>query len=180
VDELGETDQVSLHAFDHASRELVPLTVDHGRVKDRIWDLVPGGGTALYDAILKVIDERLDSVPGRKALFVFSDGIDQHSFTSLEGVLQAARRHNVIFYTVGFGQDEQSVAARKDLGALAKQTGGKAYFIRRARQIEGTFDSILVDLHSQYVLSYKPPEGEEGFRAIRLEVEGGRFGTRRR
>jgi VWFA-related protein len=178
VDDLGESDQVSLHVFDHASRELVGLTVDHEKVKDRIWDLEPSGGTALYDAILKVVVERLGSVPGRKALFVFSDGIDQHSFTSLDRVLLAAREHNVIFYTVGFGEDDQSVAARKDLSALADQTGGKAYFIRWARQIEGTFDSILVELRAQYVISYKPPEGEAGFRTIRLEVTGGRFGTR--
>ena len=178
VDQLGDLDQVSLHAFDHASRELVPLTVDHERVKDRIWDLVPGGGTALYDAILKVVDERLGSIPGRKALFVFSDGIDQHSFSSLERTLQAASEHNVIFYTVGFGEDEQTLAARKDLSALAEQSGGKAYFIRWARQLEGTFDSILFELHSQYVVSYKPPDGDKGFRDIRLEVDGGRFGTR--
>ena len=91
VSALGEHDLVGLSAFDHASRELAPLTTDRQTVKYQIWELSPGGGTALYDAILRVIGKSLRHASGRSAIFVFSDGMDQHSFSSLERVLGAGR-----------------------------------------------------------------------------------------
>ena len=63
-------------------------------------------------------------------------------------------------------------------GTLASESGGQAYFIQRARELEGTFDSVLLDLRSQYVLSYEPPEGPEGLRRIRVEIEEGRYVVR--
>jgi len=95
-------------------------------------------------------------------------------------VVTTARENDVIFYTVGTGEDERSVSAREDLTALAQHTGGKAFFIKNARQLDGAFAAILTDLRAQYVISYRPPEGPAGYRKIRLEVAGGRFGTRNR
>ncbi len=177
VDQLEDTDEVALYAFDHATRMLSDLTLDHDKVKEQIWELSPGGGTALYDAVVKTIGENLRYVPGRKAMFVFSDGQDRHSFASLERVVRMASDHSVLIYTVGSGEDEASLLARDDLTALATQTGGKAYFIRRARQLEGVFDAIIDDLRAQYVLSYRPPAGPEGIRKIRVEA-GGNWRTR--
>ena len=34
------------------------------------------------------------------------------------------------------------------------------------------FESVLVDLRSQYALSYTPPEGESGVRAIEVRAKG--------
>ncbi|MDX1387719.1 MAG: VWA domain-containing protein [Acidobacteriota bacterium] len=169
VDRLKETDEVALYAFDHATRMLSDLTLDHETVKEQIWELSPGGGTALYDAVVKTIGENLRYVPGRKAVFVFSDGQDRHSFASLDRVVRMASDHSVMIYTVGSGEDEASMLAREDLTALATQTGGKAYFIRRARQLEDVFGAIIDDLRAQYVLSYRPPAGTEGIRKIRID-----------
>jgi Ca-activated chloride channel family protein len=181
VDDMRETDQVALYAFDHATRMLADLTVDHERVKQQIWELSPGGGTALYDSVVRVIGENLRYVPGRKAMFVFSDGQDRHSFTSIDRAARMAADQSVLIYTVGSGEDEASIAARDDLRLLAEQTGGKAYFIRRARQMEGTFDAILADLRAQYVLSYRPADGPGGIRKIRVEAAkpgGGSYNVR--
>ena len=170
VDQLNDTDEVALYAFDHATRMLSDLTLDHETIKEQIWELSPAGGTALYDALLKTIGENLRYVPGRKAVFVFSDGLDRHSFASIERVVRMACDHNVLIYSVGSMEDEAGLAARDDLQTLATQTGGQAFFIRRSQQLEGVFGEVIGDLRAQYVLSYRPAAGPEGIRKIRVEA----------
>ncbi len=74
-------------------------------------------------------------------------------------VINAARDHEAIIYTVGTGQDERTARARLDLRLLAEETGGEVHFIERFEELPTVFDAILTHLRSQYVLSYKPVTG---------------------
>jgi len=172
IDGLGEDDEVALYTFDHATRMLVAPTRDHDKVKAQIRGIAPGGGTALYDAILGVAGGSLRYVPGRKALFVFSDGLDRHSFATLDAAVRALNRENVIVYAVGSGDDDPGTASRGDLKALARGSGGEVYFTRRTADPEGVFGEVLRDLRSQYELGFHPREGPSGERKIRVEVSG--------
>jgi len=62
----------------------------------------------LYDAIFLACDELLKGQQGRKAIVVFSDGIDSGSKDTLNDAVDAADRANVAVYTVYTkGQQEQ-------------------------------------------------------------------------
>jgi VWFA-related protein len=67
------------------------------------------GGTQLYDAIFLASDELMKPQSGRKALVVFSDGVDRSSKESLSDAVDAAEHANVAVYTIYFkGEQERS------------------------------------------------------------------------
>ena len=65
------------------------------------------GGTQLYDAIFLASDELMKPKQGRKALVIFSDGVDRGSKESLNESLDAAEHANVSIYTIYFKGEEQ-------------------------------------------------------------------------
>jgi VWFA-related protein len=67
------------------------------------------GGTQLYDAIFLASDELMKHQDGRKALVVFSDGVDRGSKDTMNDAIDASDRANVAVYTIYFkGQEENS------------------------------------------------------------------------
>jgi VWFA-related protein len=67
------------------------------------------GGTQLYDAIFLAADELMKSKDGRKALVIFSDGVDRGSKDTLNDAVDAADRANLAVYTIFFkGEQERS------------------------------------------------------------------------
>jgi len=67
------------------------------------------GGTQLYDAIFLASDELMKPKEGRKALVVFSDGVDRGSKENLNDAVDAADRANLAVYTIYFkGEQERS------------------------------------------------------------------------
>ena len=67
------------------------------------------GGTQLYDAIFLAADELMKPKDGRKALVVFSDGVDRGSKDTLNDAVDAADRAGVAVYTIYFkGEQERS------------------------------------------------------------------------
>jgi VWFA-related protein len=66
-----------------------------------------GGGTQLYDAIYLSSDELMKPKDGRKALVIFSDGVDRGSKETMNDAIDAADRAGVQIYTIYFkgGED---------------------------------------------------------------------------
>ena len=92
---------------------------------------------------------------------IFSDGDDRHSVGRRDESLRRIEEGQVVIYTVGFG-DAASAQFRDTLRAFAEASGGKAYFPRRAEDLDAAFGSILEELSHQYILSYvsgAPPDG---------------------
>jgi VWFA-related protein len=61
-----------------------------------------GGATQLYDAIYLASDELMKPTDGRKALVVFSNGVDRGSKETLNDAVDAADRANTAVYTIYF------------------------------------------------------------------------------
>jgi VWFA-related protein len=71
-----------------------------------------GGGTQLYDAIYLASEELMKPKDGRKALIIFSDGVDRGSKETLNEALEAADHANLSVYTIYFkGQTERDQSA---------------------------------------------------------------------
>ena len=60
------------------------------------------GNSTLYDAIYLASAQLMKTKHGRKALVVFSDGVDKGSIETLNEAVDAAQRANVAIYTVYF------------------------------------------------------------------------------
>jgi len=65
------------------------------------------GGTQLYDAIYLASEEVLKKESGRKAVIVFSDGVDRGSKETLSEAVDAAERASVSVYTIYFKGEEE-------------------------------------------------------------------------
>jgi Ca-activated chloride channel homolog len=79
VNQLRQDDQVMVVSFDDEVRVLTEFTNDRHRLRDAIRRTRPGDGTKLYDAVDLVMNQRLNSVAGRKAIVLFTDGVDTTS-----------------------------------------------------------------------------------------------------
>ena len=85
----------------------------------------------LYDAIFLACDELMKNQQGRKAIVVFSDGIDNGSKDTLNDAVDAADRANVAIYTVYTKgqQEENNVGFPHDnrRGGIGYPGGGGGY-----------------------------------------------------
>jgi VWFA-related protein len=87
-----------------------------------------GGGTELYDAIYLASDELMKPKDGRKALVVFSDGVDRGSKETLNDAVDAADRANVAIYTIYFkGEQENNGNGNGFPGGRRGGMGGGGY-----------------------------------------------------
>jgi Ca-activated chloride channel homolog len=79
VNQLRPDDQVMVVSFDDDIRMLSDFTGDRRRLRDAIRRARTGDGTKLYDAVDLVINQYLHRVSGRKAVVLFTDGVDTTS-----------------------------------------------------------------------------------------------------
>ena len=79
VNQLRQDDLVMVVSFDDEVRVLSEFTNDRYRLRDAIRRTRTGDGTKLYDAVDLVINQRLNRVSGRKAVVLFTDGVDTTS-----------------------------------------------------------------------------------------------------
>lgn len=81
----------------------------------------------LYDSIFLACDELMKNQQGRKAVIVFSDGVDSGSKDTLNDAVDAADRANVAVYTIymrGQMQDESYGIPRNNRGGIGFPGGG--------------------------------------------------------
>ena len=87
-----------------------------------------GGGTQLYDAIFLASDELMKPKDGRKALVVFSDGVDRGSKETLNDAVDAADRANVAVYAIYFkGEQERPMSTGYPGSGGGRHGGGGGY-----------------------------------------------------
>ena len=87
-----------------------------------------GGGTQLYDAIYLSSDELMKPKDGRKALVIFSDGVDRGSKETMNDAIDAADRAGVQVFTIYFkGEEEHSGNGFPGGGHHGGMGGGGGY-----------------------------------------------------
>jgi Ca-activated chloride channel family protein len=139
-----------------------------------------GYPTRLWDAAEASL-VRLEPMPGRKVLVLFTDGADTASKVGLNKVMDRAREKDIMVYAVGlettYFNGQQRVTSRPDGGLkkLAEDTGGGYFELKRTSDLNETFTRVAQELHSQYVLGFSP-ETMDG-KVHKLEVRVKRPGN---
>jgi VWFA-related protein len=180
VGKLWDGDQAIVGDFNERVRFSTYFTDDVDRLVATIQSLYPSGWTALYDAILLSIF-KLESVEGRKALLVFTDGDDSRSVgvgseATKDDAVEGAKFSEVVIYSVGF-QGRRGFGGsgvnKGFLKRLSKETGGSAFFPKNIGQLNESFDQIQEELHSQYRMAYVPTlvEQDGTWRAIEVRIK---------
>lgn len=84
------------------------------------------GGNMLYDAIYLSGEEVLKNQQGRKAIVLFSDGVDRESKTSLDNAIQSAQRADALVYSV-YVPSERDEPERGTEGGQRRGGGGSPF-----------------------------------------------------
>ncbi|HBB93848.1 MAG TPA: hypothetical protein DC054_00520 [Blastocatellia bacterium] len=79
VNQLRPDDKVMVVSFDDKIRVLAQPTSDRSVLRNAILETRIGSGTRLYDAMDQVINKELSRIDGRKAIVLFTDGVDTTS-----------------------------------------------------------------------------------------------------
>jgi VWFA-related protein len=183
-DLLLPVDEVFVATFNHRPRLAAVWTTPPRALGDALADLVPGGGTAIYDALAdtaRLFDRRSHL---RAALVVISDGADTASGRTLQEALEELRRSDAFVYAVAIDSPDALESTRVNPAALqevAGLTGGYTEVVRSAADLGPATSRIAEELNSQYTLGYNAPRPPDGsWRAIRVRVRGGAYTARAR
>ena len=143
--------------------------------------LTSWGGTALFDATVRTLD-LVSRETGRKGIVIFSDGDDRNSLTRRDVAMARVQASDAMLYTVGFGAGATVPQLRTSLETYAKSTGGRPFFPKQTRELDGIFDEIVSELSNQYVLSYSPTNQKHDgkWRQIKVRVRKGNYDVRAR
>ena len=102
VEQLQNGDRVKVISFDDQVRELSEFTNDRAALRDAINRTTPGQGTKLYDAFELALAS-IKTIKGRKAIVVFTDGVDYHSDEStFDSTLKRLDEEGVIVYPIRY------------------------------------------------------------------------------
>lgn len=103
VDQLRPNDRVMVIAFDEKVHVLTPPTSNRGQLKSAIRQTSFGDGTSLYEAVEYAIDNQLRQVEGRKAVVLFTDGVDTTSQRFLyQQTMRESEEVDALFYTIRY------------------------------------------------------------------------------
>lgn len=105
IEQLRHDDRVMIISFSDKIKNHTPEgpTSDRGRLRNAVADIEPGGGTRLYDAVDQVLNKEFTRIEGRKAIVLFTDGVDTTSkHASYEGNVRDAEESDALIYPVEF------------------------------------------------------------------------------
>jgi len=169
-------DRVALVAFDTRPQVETRFTSDVEEVSGGLARLRSGGSTAIYDSLVFTL-HYFDGVKGPKALLLLSDGKDETSHFDFEGALAVAHRIGVTVYVIGLRELARDRAARKLLRRIARETGGRSYFIEDLTELPAIYKAIQEDLRSQYLIAYQSTSSKDPAQLRLLKVEADRRGA---
>lgn len=178
---LGPNDQVTLTAFNDNLFTLTRRETSPDQRLRAVDRLAPWGGTALYDVIVRGL-QQLSKQPGRRVLVVFSDGDDRTSHATLHAVEQAVRASDATLFMVALGRGVRNQTLKTGIEQLADLSGGRALFVERSDQLDEPFAEIIEELANQYLIGYESTntKRDEAWREITLELPGHRYSVRAR
>jgi VWFA-related protein len=167
-------DRAAVITFNDQPNLAVRFTNQEDVLAGGLAGLTPTGNTAFYDSLIYAL-YYFGGVKGKRAIVILSDGKDEGSRHTYNDALEYARRSGVALYTVGIDLSTRESDVRLKLSRLADETGGRFFFIQRASELEGIYDSIQKELRSQYLLAYQSnkegdEEDREKFRTIEVKM----------
>jgi Ca-activated chloride channel homolog len=100
--ELSAKDKMMVMSFDNEVRQLTDFTADQKEIEDAIAQTESGFGKLLYEAVESALN-KLKDVEGRRAIILFTDGVDMKSIESTaERNYTLAEELGAVIYVVKF------------------------------------------------------------------------------
>jgi Ca-activated chloride channel family protein len=206
LDNLRPQDRVLIMSFDDSVHVQCDFTSDRGVLRRAVESIQPGEYTQVYEAIYTAVWERLKKITGRRAVIVFTDGIDTASseIDDDDTLNAVAETEGVLVYPIRYSTREdveRRLRKRKDyqgetgeeriraldrtyraadeyLGELADLSGGIVERADTLKDLNGAFARIAAELRQQYLLGYYPTNTKENDSERKISVQVARQGVK--
>ena len=164
LNQMRGGDQIGIITFNTKVNTVQDVTGDKELLEKAIDGITANGDTAMYDALVSAV-EILNPLPGRKAIIVLTDGMDNQSTADPDEALASIGFGGLSISTVGFGQipeneEEADVYSGIDettLRYIAENAGGKYGNAEDKAQLSLLYDQMRRSLQSEVVISYVTP-----------------------
>lgn len=187
--QLDDRDQVMVVAFNESARVLWP-TSDRRLIEKAILAIQTRGNTALNDALTLALLQ-IPSSGSRRALVIFSDGMDTASLLSSRDVAEVSRRSGVPIYVLSLrpasvphaprvgrdavmkpSPDEVLRRERRRLEGLGRNTGGLVFDLESLDRLSSMWNDIGEDLRRQSLVIYRTEPSAQEWRRIEISMRG--------
>lgn len=188
VNQLRPEDKVMVVNFDRQIRVMTEPTNDKKALFTAIYKSQFGSGTSLYEAVDAAVNMDFVQTPGRKAVVVFTDGVDTTSRgATYESTVAAVEEVDALVYPIrydtqgsmgpqiatyppanvppgmlaqlGRGQTEMEYALGKEyLNTIATNSGGRIFEASSMGDLESVFKGVANELRQQYSVGYYPDD----------------------
>ncbi len=158
-------DQVLFATFDSEVVLHQDFTDDHQKLIDSIRKRKASGVTRLYDAVCRVIEEKMATLrrpESRLVMLIISDGSDTASDRTLKDAIEMAQQNDVTIFgistknfsgiTAGVVETEDDKALRQ----LCEATGGQIFLPSQKAELFRSFTRVKDYLRQEYVIYYVP------------------------
>jgi Ca-activated chloride channel family protein len=191
---LERDDRIAVATFTTRMTLESDFTSDHNRLAKRVGSIdYAAGDTAFYDALWATLDLLGTVKQARKAIVILTDGVDssfipneQGSRRGFDELLERAAEEDATIYPVYFDTEREVVgghythevfaAARRQLEAIAQQTGGTYFRASGTEDLGAVYDRVAAELHALYSLAYAPQDARNDGRWRRITVRLKRAG----
>jgi Ca-activated chloride channel homolog len=177
-------DRIDLMTFADDVAELVPFTNDPRKIESGLGRVPRGEATALYDAIY-LASQRLGEIPAvgtgvgaRRVVVLITDGENTTRHGSYDAALEQAERAGAMVYSLIIVPIEadagRNTGGEHALIQMAKDTGGKFYYVADKHDLAPAFEHVSDDLRTQYTVGYYAPQkggDSSGLRRIHLQLK---------
>jgi Ca-activated chloride channel family protein len=177
---LRPQDRLAVVGFNQKTFWLTGYTNDWNGVAQAVDRVQPVGETHLYDSVIEMLYE-LQKTPGRHAMVVLTDGVDQGSRFTLDHLVHYARYAGVPIYPVvknkmlsrwmkfGVGR----LQARR-LSHIAEDTGATYFIIQGERELAAVYNRIAAELRQQYqVVFHSESDIADQWRPLKITSSAG-------
>lgn len=177
---LRPQDRIAVVGFNQRAFWLTGFTNNFEAAAASVDRVKPIGETHLYDTVIEMLFE-LQRQPGRRALVVLTDGVDQGSKFTLDNVVHYARYAGVPIYPIiknkrlstlmrfGIGRLES-----RRLGQIARDTGASYFIIQKERELPAVYARIAEELRQQYQIAfYSDVSTADQWHTLSVEDRGG-------
>jgi Ca-activated chloride channel family protein len=173
-------DQLLIASFDSDVELHLDFTDSLEAISKAIRKLKAGGYTKLYDAVYRVIEEKMATTPNtdaRRILVILSDGEDTASEHTLKEAIEIAQKYDVTIFGIstknfsGTGAGTVEDADDKELRRLCEETGGQVFLPSQKIELFRAFSQVAQDLRQEYVIYYTPVNQEKTGKKREIRVK---------
>ena len=175
VNQLRADDKVMIVSFNDDIKILSEFTTDRSKLQRAIRRANTDDGTRLYDALDMIINQQLSRVQGRKAIVLFTDGVDTTSRRAdYQSTIMDAQELDALIYPVQYDTSADMNAgnfpAKIDVWGqiLGGIFGGGGGHRRGGRSSRGTSRGEY-DIANEYLLELANSTGGREYRADSLQ-----------